>query len=110
MCQGFHLKLSNGNEIVARLARDDVNKPDFDGMPVEAQVRDVSFEVAVYNLLRPEQSLRVSDLIFYRFPLEKQSPKLSIPEDITGRQLLVFQRAKGSNNIWNVSAEQRVRI
>ncbi|KAL2020119.1 hypothetical protein VTK56DRAFT_8724 [Thermocarpiscus australiensis] len=34
---GFHSKLSNRPDMVARLARGDVNMPDFDGLPIHVQ-------------------------------------------------------------------------
>ena len=51
------MKLSNGLNIVARLARRDVNMPDYDGFPIQAQIPEVKFEVVVYELLRSEPSI-----------------------------------------------------
>ena len=47
--KGFHLKLSHRPDIVARLACGDVNMPNFDGFPIEVQVPEARFEVAVYE-------------------------------------------------------------
>ena len=49
--QGFHIKLSNGSEVMAHLACGDVNMPDFDGFPIGMQASELRFEVAVYKLL-----------------------------------------------------------
>lgn len=52
--QGFHLTLSDRTDKVGRLARDDVNMPDFDSFPIHVQVSEAKFEVAAYDLLRSE--------------------------------------------------------
>ncbi|KAL6897222.1 3-hydroxybutyryl-CoA dehydratase [Trichoderma evansii] len=65
---GIHIKLSNGMDIVARLARGDVNMPDFDGFPIDKQVPEVKFEAEVYKLLLPEPDILVSRLLYYRIP------------------------------------------
>ena len=49
--QGLHLRSSDGRDIVAHLARGDVNMPDFDGFPIESQIPEVKFEAAAYRLL-----------------------------------------------------------
>jgi hypothetical protein len=55
--QGFHVKLSNRPDMVARLARGDVNMPNYDGFPIHVQVPEVKFEVAVNKLLRSEPNI-----------------------------------------------------
>lgn len=87
--------------MVARLARGDVNMPDFDGFPVDEQAKEAAFEAAVYNLLRPESNIRVSRLLHYRIPILHPGPKLSIPRDLAGRRLFVFEKAEGVNNVWD---------
>lgn len=110
MYQGLHLKLSNRPDIVARMARDDVNMPDFDGCPVQSQVPEVKFEVAVYELLRSEPNILASHLLYHRIPVQHVGPKLDLPQDIAGRHLFLFERADGENNVWqDLSPEQRVR-
>lgn len=52
--QLFHLKMSNGSNFVACLTRDDGNMPNFEGWPFHEQVSEVTFEAAVYELLRSE--------------------------------------------------------
>jgi hypothetical protein len=107
--QGFHLKLSNRPDIVARLARGDVNMPNFDGFPIHIQVPEVKFEVAVYELLRSEPNILASHLLYYRIPVQHVSPRLDLPQDISGRRLFLFERAEGENNVWwDLSSEQKV--
>lgn len=65
---GFHLKLSNRPDIVARLARGDVNMPDYGGFPVHVQVLEVKFEAAVYELLRSEPNILASRLLLPPYP------------------------------------------
>ncbi|KAL7949658.1 3-hydroxybutyryl-CoA dehydratase [Trichoderma barbatum] len=80
-CYGFHCKLSNRPDILARLARGDVNMPKFDSLPVQNQVEDVEFEAT-------------------RLPVQHAGPKEDTPGDIAGRRLLVFERRDGDKNIW----------
>ncbi|KAI0863364.1 3-hydroxybutyryl-CoA dehydratase [Xylaria cubensis] len=97
---GIHFKLSNGLDIVARLARGDVNMPDFDGFPIHVQVPEVKFEAEMYQLLQSEPDILASRLLYYRVPVQYEGPKLEHPKDIAGRRLLVFQKIEGENNLW----------
>lgn len=107
--KGFHVRLSNGLEIVARLARGDVNMPGYDGFPIHVQIPEVKFEAAVYELLHSEPSISSSRLLYYHIPLQHVGPRHDRPRDIMGRRLLVFERAEGENNIWHdLNSEQRV--
>jgi len=107
--QGFHFKLSNRPDIVARLARGDVNMPNFDGFPIHIQVPEVKFEVALYKLLRSEPNILASHLLYHRIPVQHVSPRLNHPQDIAGRRLFLFGRAEGENNVWwDLSSEQKV--
>lgn len=97
---GFHLKLSNQPDIVARLARGDVNMPNFDGFPIEVQVPEARFEVAAYELLRSEPNILASRLLYHRIPVQRIGPRLDVPQDIAGRRLFLFEKAEGENNVW----------
>ena len=72
---------------MARLARGDVNMPDFDGFPIERQAPEALFEAAVYELLCSESEIRASRLLFHRAPVRYPGPRLTIPQDLTGRRL-----------------------
>ncbi|KAJ2903737.1 uncharacterized protein MKZ38_009389 [Zalerion maritima] len=98
---GFHVKLSNQPDIVARLARGDVNMPNFHGFPIHSQVAEVKFEVATYKLLRLEPNILISRLLYHRMPVQHTGPRLDLPRDIAGRRLLLFERADGENNVWH---------
>ncbi|KAL8346133.1 hypothetical protein RB598_000167 [Gaeumannomyces tritici] len=105
---GFHIRLRDRPDIVARLARGDVNMPNYDGFPIDMQISEVKFEAAVYELLRSEPNVLASRLLYHRIPLQRDGPRLDRPKDIMGRRLLVFERAAGENNIWrDLSPEQR---
>ncbi|KAF8804222.1 hypothetical protein BYT27DRAFT_7259404 [Phlegmacium glaucopus] len=78
--QGFHLKLSNQPDIVARLARGDVNMPNFDGFPIEVQVPEARFEVAAYELLRSEPNILASRLLYHRIPVQHVGPRATTPK------------------------------
>ncbi|UKZ67459.1 uncharacterized protein TrAtP1_008618 [Trichoderma atroviride] len=99
-CYGIHIKLTKGKDIVARLARGDVNMPGFDGFPIDVQVPEAKFEAEVYKLLLPETNIMVSRLLYHRIPKLYEGTKGERPEDIAGRRLFVFQRSEGENNVW----------
>ena len=94
------MKISTGPDIIVRLARDDVNMPGFDCWPIKKQVTDVLFEAAVYDLLRPEPATKVSRLLYYRAPVRYPDPRLTVPHDLRGRRLFVFDKTEGVNNVW----------
>lgn len=107
--QGFHFKLSNRPDVVARLARGDVNMPDFDGFPMHRQVPEAMFEVAVYELLLSEPQILASRLLYKRFPVQHVAPRPDVPQDIVGRRLFLFQRTEGESSVWrNLGAKERV--
>ncbi|KAJ8125508.1 hypothetical protein O1611_g8131 [Lasiodiplodia mahajangana] len=103
---GFHIKLSNQPDIVARLARGDINMPNFDGFPFQSQVTEIKFEVATYGLLRSKSNVPVSRLLYHRIPLEHDGPRLDLPSDILGRRLLLFEKAEGGNIYWDSISEE----
>jgi hypothetical protein len=108
--QGFHIKLSNRMDIVARLARGDVNMPNFDGFPIHVQVPQVKFEAAAYELLRSEPNILASRLLYHRIPVQHVGPRLDHPQDIAGRRLFLFERAEGEKNVWyNLNPDEKVR-
>ena len=110
MAQGVHFKLSNRPDIVARMARDDCNMPDFDGCPPHDQIPEVKFEAAAYELLRSEPNILVSRLLYHRSPVQHVGPRLDLPQDIAGRHLFLFEKAEGENNVWHdLTPEQQVR-
>jgi len=95
---------------VARLARGDNNMPNYDGFPIQVQVSEVQFEVAVYELLRSEPNILASSLLYYRIPVQHVGPRLDPPQDIAGRRLFLFERTEGENNVWrDLSLAQKVR-
>ena len=103
------MKTLNRSDIMARLARGDVNMPDFEGFPIEQQVPEALFEGAVYEMLRSEPAIRVSYLLYYRPPKQSQEPRLAVPTNLTGRRIFVFARAEGVNNVWkDLGADSKV--
>lgn len=97
---GFHFQLSNQPEIVARLARSDINMPDYDGFPVDGVISEAIFEVAVYELLRSDPSILASRLLYHRIPIQHGGARLALPQNIAGRRLFLFQRAEGEKDVW----------
>jgi len=107
--QGFHLKLSNRPDVLARLSRADVNMPNYRAFPVHVLVPEVKFEAAVYELLRLVPNILVSRLLYYRTPAQHVAPRLGLPQDITGRHLFLFERAEGEKNVWyHLCPEEKV--
>lgn len=95
---------------MARLARDDVNMPNFDSFPIDVQVSEVKFEVAAYDLLRSEPNILASHLLYHRIPVQHAGPKLDVPQNIAGRRLFLFERTEGEKNIWlDLSPDEKVR-
>lgn len=66
--QGFHLYLSNGKHLLARIDRSDVNSPDYDGFSFNRVLREAQFEVAAYQHLKAYPRVHASELVLYRFP------------------------------------------
>ncbi|KAF5228165.1 hypothetical protein FAUST_11284 [Fusarium austroamericanum] len=97
----FLMKTFNGPNLVARLARGDVNMPAFDGFPIDVQAPEAQFEVACYNLLRQQPKIRVSQLLYHCIPVLHPGPKLSVPQDLDGRRLFVFKESEGKTNTPN---------
>lgn len=107
--QGFDIMMENGVRILARLARGDVNMPDFDGFPVEEQVAEVEFEAETYTLLRSEATILPSRLLYHRIPVLDIGRNKDIPATIKGRRLFVFQKEDGENNVWaDLDSRQKV--
>lgn len=75
--------------------------PDFDGFPVDVQAAEVRFEGALYNLLQSEPDIRASRLLYFRAPVQQAASKPStVPLDLRGRRLFVFEKSEGANNVW----------
>ncbi|TQS33396.1 hypothetical protein Golomagni_06261, partial [Golovinomyces magnicellulatus] len=98
---GFHIHFSNRPDVVARVARGDVNMPSYEGLSIDKQIPELQFEAATYTLLYSESNVPVSRLLYHRVPLQHKGPRVDKPRDILGRRLLVFERADGENNIWS---------
>lgn len=62
------MKLADGRDILARLARGDVEIPDFDGFPIDAQTAEVRFEAAVYELLASFPQILCTTASLYSTP------------------------------------------
>lgn len=84
--------------------------PNFSGFPIESQVAEVNFEVAVYRLLRSEPRIMVSRLLYHRIPVEHVGHNLDPPQDITGRRLFLFEKSEGEKDVWReLSPDEQVR-
>ncbi|MCJ1349392.1 hypothetical protein MMC31_007632 [Peltigera leucophlebia] len=98
--KGFHLKLLNRPDVVARLARAD---PNYSCLPFHVQVSKAKFEVALYELLRSEPNIMASNLLTYRILVQQVGPRLDV------RCLLLLKRADGENiQWWDLSPKERL--
>ena len=62
--QGFHLKLSDGGDILERFARGDVNMLKYDDSTVDFIAQETKFEAVVYALLESTPDIPASHLFF----------------------------------------------
>lgn len=86
--------------MVARLARDDINSPGFDGWLFHVRVLEANFELAAYELLRSEPNLLSSRLLYHHTPVQQVVSRLDLCQDIAGYRLCLFERAERANNGW----------
>ena len=105
---GFHMKSIGHPDIVARLAKVDLNWPSFDNLFYQKQARDAMFEAAAYGLLAPVSAVKVSKLIYHRLPVLQEGPRSKTPPGIAGRQLLIFNRAESGDavKIWKSASHE----
>ena len=83
--------------------------PNCDSTLIHFQVSDVNFEAAVYELLQVESKILASHLLHHRIPVKHVGSGRSLPHDIAGRSLFLFEKADGEDNIWNdLSPEEQV--
>ncbi|KAL4955375.1 hypothetical protein BDW69DRAFT_182573 [Aspergillus filifer] len=97
---GFHVRTASGKDLIARLARSDVNMPEFQGFPIEEQAPEAAFEAAVYDLLSAEPVIAASKLLYHRVPVLHPGLKNDLPKDIAGCRLCLFEKAEGVTNIF----------
>ncbi|KAL4967703.1 uncharacterized protein BDV14DRAFT_169029 [Aspergillus stella-maris] len=106
VCYGIHITLHNQPPILVRLSRTDINHPKYSGPPAESQVSAARFESGLYKLLRAEEGIPVSQLLYYRPPMSKTAPKggdkgegkettRKGSKDLSGRSLFVFSLPEG---------------
>jgi hypothetical protein len=63
---------------VARLARGDINMPNYDGFLIHMQVLEVKFKAAIYKLLRLELNILASRLLYYHILMQDVGPRLDL--------------------------------
>ncbi|KAG6810278.1 hypothetical protein H0H92_012607 [Tricholoma furcatifolium] len=95
---GFHVKLSTSQDIIVRLARDDVNVPTFCGDDVFVQSFHVNFEATIFELFRSHPRIPTSPLLYYRAP--SRDFTYGRPRHIDGRRIFLFEIAQGRKLDW----------
>lgn len=104
------MQLQNHPDIIARLARGDVNMATFDGFPLEEQISEVNFEAATYEILRDVVGIPATHLLYHRVPARIDGPRLRKRIDIRGRRLMIFQKPEGIHVVWReLDKDQQVR-
>ncbi|KAF4441810.1 3-hydroxybutyryl- dehydratase [Fusarium albosuccineum] len=104
---GFHLKLSDQRDVLARLGNADVNMPHYDGFSLHWLHKQLEFEAATYRLLQNNPDVPTDPLLYHRHPLQHGGIKTGIPEDISGRRLMIFEMANGQSRLWDKLDEQQ---
>ncbi|KAJ7459726.1 hypothetical protein FB451DRAFT_557131 [Mycena latifolia] len=108
---GIHIQIDNGKDALVRVRRSDVNWPRYDGWPIAELAVEIEFEAATYQLLRANREILVSNLLYYRRPVQRNSKDLAeIPKDLLGRPIFVFEKAEGVDNVWPVDRNKRLAI
>lgn len=74
--------------------------PKFDGFAVERQVLEIKFEAAVHQLLHREAGIPVSNLLYYRPPVQYDGERTTKPSDLMSRRLVVVERTPGRQAEW----------
>jgi hypothetical protein len=105
--QGFRFTLSNGRQLLARLARGDFNMPDYDGYSVIEQVNSRQRCTICWNLSLSEPEALTSRLLYRRIPSQNVAHRLPPPTEILGRSLMVFERAIEKTTSGRISARNR---
>lgn len=109
--QGFQIKLSDQREVLARLSKTDMNVPNYDGYAETWLHNLVEFEAAVYRLLEGTTGIPSSRLLYFRHARESPGPKTELPQDISGRRLMIFEMSKDNKPLWRVlSKHQKVGV
>ncbi|KAJ7459733.1 hypothetical protein FB451DRAFT_1141530 [Mycena latifolia] len=110
---GIHVELDTGKDALVRVRRSDVNWPRYHGWPFAQLVVEVEFEAAVYRLLRANQEILASNLLYYRGPVQVQRNDqdiAEIPKDLVGRPIFVFEKAEGGKNVWPDDQDRRLAL
>ncbi|KAJ7208051.1 hypothetical protein GGX14DRAFT_455343 [Mycena pura] len=113
---GMHMRLADDRDILARVARLDVNWPKYgEGRAdefVDQQVTEVQFEADVYDLLRQRREIFAANLLYYRAPVFSRSTKHRRlpPGNLLGRALFLFEKTEGVNNVWPNDPEKRLQL
>lgn len=89
--------------------------PNFDGFSVESQISEIKFGATVYEMLSTQPSIKALKLLHHRLPKQHDGPRDTIPADIWGRRLMVFEsfaRTGGriGENWRQMTSEQQLNI
>jgi hypothetical protein len=101
LLKGVELCLDSGRTLIVRISRSDVDWPGYDGYPFHVVLSEAKLEAAIYQLLQSDNEVLASGLIVHRLRVLRSITSADIPPVVDeGRCLFVFEKAKGSNNVW----------
>lgn len=110
MTQGIHIRLSDGRDVIARMAKADVNMPRYDGWPIDWLHKQLEVEANIYKLLMKFKKIPSPDLLYFRRCEQQYGSRGEPPKDVIGRQLMIFDMAEGHCGVWReLSNHQKVR-
>ncbi|KAF7290529.1 hypothetical protein MIND_01292800 [Mycena indigotica] len=109
---GMHLVLENAQNLLARIARIDINWLTYDDKDelVNQQISDVEFESAVYRLLVQYPNIKAANLLYSRPPRYSNNIGTTPSGDVQGRALFLFHKTEGVNNVWPLDPLQRLAL
>jgi hypothetical protein len=85
--------------------------PGYDGFSLDWLHKQLEFEAATSFFLENVPEVPTSRLLYYRLPLQYGGVRSGMPEDISGRRLMIFEMTKGGNGLWRELGEnQKVKL
>lgn len=107
----YDCRLSDDRDVMARVARADVNMPNYDGFALTWLHNQVEFEAAVYHLLEGTAEIPTSRLLYFCHAKQSEWSKTDLPRDISGRQLMLFDMSNGETPSWGeLNESQKVGL
>ncbi|KAF4448934.1 3-hydroxybutyryl-CoA dehydratase [Fusarium austroafricanum] len=104
---GFRLNMADQRNVLALLGNADVNMPLYAGFTLSWLHKHIDFEAATYEILQEDSDVPTDRLLYCRHPVQHELRKELIPDDMTGRRLMIFEMAKGQGRLWTKFDQQQ---